>query len=366
MNKHSLLRSLLVIMMIGLSYSPLSSAQDEHTAKTPRPAISVYTDSVAYHQVAQSIILVGKLQSDQFVNIATEVSGKIKIIHVSANQVVKKGQLLFQLDDQKSQAILLEASAYLSDEKRKLREFSKLLKSNAVTKTVRDGQTAAVNIARARLKAAQSEVDRHYLSAPFAGTIGLIDFSLGKMVSMGSELLTLDNLALMTLDLQVPDRYLSMLSKGMQVKATNRAWPDKVFYGQLTATDSRINPDTLNLRVRVQFKNPDNKLKPGMMMSAKMTFPAINAPIIPVQALEYSGTKRYVYVVNNKGITKRQEVILGVRINNQVVIDKGLKIGDKIVVQGLVNMRDGIQVEDLSQPKKPDTTNISPDPKGDN
>ncbi|ABM02329.1 Secretion protein HlyD [Psychromonas ingrahamii 37] len=349
MNKQILRAALITIITIGTSYHSLLSAQEREM-----PAVSVYTESVAYHQVAQSLSLIGKLQSDQSVNVATEVDGKVKSINVQANQQVKTGQLLFQLDDTKAQAAMLEAQAYFFDEQRKLREFTKLVKSNAITQTAVEGQIASVDIARARLKAAQAEVDRHALSAPFAGTIGLIDFSLGKMVGTGSELMTLDNLTQMTLDLQVPERYLSMLSKGMPVSATSRSWPETIFNGQLTATNSRINPDTLNLRVRVLFNNPDNKLKPGMMMSAKIVFPAINAPVIPVQALEYSGTKRYVYIVNKQGMASRQEVILGARIKNQILIEKGVKIGDKIVVQGLVNMRDGLKVEDLSSIEKPD------------
>jgi membrane fusion protein (multidrug efflux system) len=140
----------------------------------------------------------------------------------------------------------------------------------------------------------------------------------------------------------------------MLVTATNRAWPETVFNGELIAQDSRINPDTLNLRVRILFNNPDNKLKPGMMMAAEMVFPVINAPVIPVQALEYSGTKRYVYIVNEQGRANRQEVLLGARIKNQVLIEKGVEIGDKIVVQGLVNMRDGLKVKDLSNSEKRD------------
>jgi len=351
MNKQILRALWLAGLTLSASYHSLLSAQ-ESTPKREMPAISVYTESVASHQVSQSVSLIGKLQSDQFVNIATEVSGKVKSIDVQANQQVKIGQLLFRLDDSKAQAALLEAKAYFVDEQRKLREFTKLVKSNAVTQTLLEGQAAAVDIAKARLQSAQAEVDRHSLRAPFAGTIGLIDFSIGKMVATGSELLSVDNLAQMELDLQVPEHYLSMLSTGMPVSATNRAWPETVFNGQLIATDSRINPDTLNLRVRVLFNNPDNKLKPGMMMSAIMVFPAIDAAVIPVQALEYSGTKRYVYIVNEQGLTKRQEVLLGARIKNQVLIEKGVEIGDKIVVQGLVNMRDGLKVKDLSGTEK--------------
>jgi len=356
MKKGILLSSMLSISIGLSSYSSISSAKTAASQKRTPAAISVYTDTVKHHQVSQSIALIGKLQSDQFVNIATEITGKVEKINVKANQKVKRGQLLFQLDDSKAQAALLEADAYLTEEKRKLQEFARLVKSNAVTQTMFDGQAATVDIAQARVNAAKSEVNRHNLTAPFDGTIGLIDFSRGKMVSMGSELLTLDNLAVMHLDLQVPDRYLSLLSKGMQVSAYNRAWPGTLFTGKLIAIDSRINQDTLNLRVRVQFDNQDNKLRPGMLMSANMAFEAINEPIIPVQALEYSGTKRYVYVINEQGVAKRSEVILGARIENNVLIEEGVEVGDKIVVQGLVNMRDGLKVKDLAVLEKGNKT----------
>ncbi len=99
------------------------------------------------------------------------------------------------------------------------------------------------------------------------------------------------------------------------------------------------------MRVRIEFDNPENQLKPGMLMNASLAFPAIKAPIIPVQALEYSGTKRFVYVIDENNKATRQEVLLGARVDNEVVIESGVEIGDKIVVQGIVNMRDGVEVE---------------------
>lgn len=83
-------------------------------------------------------------------------------------------------------------------------------------------------------------------------------------------------------------------------------------------------------------------------MSANLTFPAVLEPVIPVQALEYSGTKRYVYVVDEHQMAKRTQVTLGARIQDEVLISEGVNVGDRIVVQGLVNMRDGLKVDDLS------------------
>jgi RND family efflux transporter MFP subunit len=342
------------IILSMLSLSILAAAPIVNAKRQGPASVTVVTEQVQTHQVSQSLSLVGKLDAEKSVMISPEVSGKIDVIAFTANQNVEKGQLLIQLNDDKAKASVAEAKAYLKDEKRKLKEFERLVKRNAITQTEIDAQKASVEIAQARLDAANANLKELHITAPFSGTVGFIDFSLGKLVSAGSELVTLDDLSVMQLDLQVPERYLSQLSEGMQVTAQTAAWPGVEFKGEVVGIDSRINQETLNLRVRIHFANPNVQLKPGMLVAADMAFPAIEAPIIPVQALEYSGTKRYVYIVGADNKAVRTEVILGARIENLVVIEKGLDIGQKIVVQGIVNMRDGVAVTELGAGGKPE------------
>jgi RND family efflux transporter MFP subunit len=349
--QNSIMKNKIVLSLLSLSILAVSPAS---LAKRQGPSsVTVVTEQVQIHQVSQSLSLVGKLDAEQSVTISPEVAGKVDVIAVKANQEVTQGQLLVQLDDDKARASVAEANAYLKDEQRKLREFQRLVKRNAITQTEIDAQKTSVDIAQARLDAANADLKDLHISAPFSGTVGFIDFSRGKLVSAGAELLSLDDLSVMQLDLQVPERYLSQLTKGMKVTATTAAWQGKVFIGEVVGIDSRINQETLNLRVRIHFDNPQQDLKPGMLVSADMDFPAMEAPIIPVQALEYSGTKRYVYVVGADNKAVRTEVILGARVDNLVVIEEGLTIGDKIVVQGIVNMRDGITVSELGSDGRP-------------
>ncbi len=354
MKKSLILLPIILLFAAIASFSSFTQAKKPGDKSTRAPrVVPVVTGVVEQHMLSQKIALIGKLAADKSVFIAPEMAGKIKVINVTANQEIKAGQLLIQLEDAKPQANVAEAKAYLFDEKRKLKEFQKLISQSAITQTEIDAQKASVDIAKARLAAAQAELDFHYIKAPFSGTAGLLDFSLGKMVTTGSELLSLDDLSLMRLDLQVPENYLSMLSVGMTVTATNRAWPGEVFTGELVAIDTRINQETLNLKVRVSFENQSHnqghKLKPGMLMSASLGFPAVSEPVIPVQAIEYSGTKRFVYVVGADKLAKRTQVTLGARIQDEVLISEGVSVGDRIVVQGLVNMRDGLKVNDLSE-----------------
>ncbi|MCE9678060.1 efflux RND transporter periplasmic adaptor subunit [Shewanella sp. AS1] len=351
--KKILIAASISAMFIAASYSAISVAEQAKPKSKPLAPIGrvvpVVSGQVTEHQLTEHISLIGKLAANRSVEIAAEVAGKISEIHVDANEAIQAGQVLVILDDAKSRASVSEAQAYLNDEQRKLNEYQKLKNSDAITQSEIEAQKASVDMAKARLQAAQAELAFHQVRAPFAGTAGLVDFSLGKMVSVGSELLTLDDLSSMRLDVPVPEMYLSRLYIGMDVTAKSRAWQDESFTGKVVAIDPRINTDTLNLRVRVNFDNPNNKLMPGMMMSADIGFAPIVEPVIPVQALEYSGTKRFVYVIDDKSVARRTQVTLGARIGDEVLISSGVNVGDKIVVQGLVNMRDGLRVEDLAE-----------------
>ncbi|WEM43034.1 efflux RND transporter periplasmic adaptor subunit [Photobacterium sp. DA100] len=347
--KKVLVAAMVTAALTGCGYFYFQSqsvAAEQPSARSARE-IPVTLGQVSAHSVAQSLSLVGKLEAQRSVNIATQVAARVEQIAIGVNSKVEKGELLVQLDDAKPKAAYAEAQAYLNDEKRKYNEYQKLVSRGAITQTELDAQLASVNIADARLQAAKADLADHAIRAPFSGTVGLVDFSEGHMLTVGSELFSLDDLSLMRLDIQVPEQYLSFLREGMTVEATSQAWPGRAFSGQIKAIDSRVQADSLNIRVRVVFDNPEALLKPGMLMAAKIGFAPQDAAVIPVQALEYSGTKRFVYLVDETGKAHRTEVKLGVRVENEVVIESGVGIGDRIVVQGLVNMRDGVQVNDI-------------------
>lgn len=328
---------------LGLALSLFVSTSHIANANDKPAGIPVGAQTVQEHDVQQSLTLVAKLSAQESVTIKPEVSGKIDKILVQSNQQVKEGQPLLVLDIKKARAALSEARAYYNDEKRKEREFASLVKKNAITQTELDAQRASVDIAKARMDVALAELSYLNINAPFSGTVGFIDFSKGKTVAASEELFTLDNLDRMRLDLQVPEKYLSKISLGMVVNTESRAWNRQTFSGKVTHINTRVNSATLSVPVRVDIANSDHKLKPGMLMSATLTFPKIHKPIIPVQALEYSGTKRYVYVIENGKVT-RTEIILGARIEDKIVVESGLEIGKQIVTKGLVNMRDGLNV----------------------
>ncbi len=336
---------LLLIVVAGV----WALRHSEPAAKAPTRQVNIRTQTVKQSLAEPTLKLVGKLAANRSVIISPEVTGRIVKIAVQSGQSVAKGETLIALDAGKQQAELAEQSASLRDENRKLSDMRKLVARGAVTQSELEGQEATVAEVQARLDAARYELSLRTLQAPFAGTVSLIDLSEGALVNSGDTLLHLDELDKLRLDLAVPERYLSLLRPGMAVTATSTAWPDQQFNGILTTLDSRISNDTQNIKARVMIPNGNGQLRPGMLLNVELALPAQQLTLIPAQSVEYAGEQRFVYRLEADGRVKRVPVVLGETEGETVWVTEGLKVGDRIVVEGLVNLRDGVQVRDLAE-----------------
>ncbi|WP_162517637.1 efflux RND transporter periplasmic adaptor subunit [Aeromonas veronii] len=336
---------LLLIVVAGV----WALRHSEPAAKAPTRQVNIRTQTVKQSLAEPTLKLVGKLAANRSVVISPEVTGRIVTIAVKSGQGVAKGETLIALDAGKQRAELAEQSASLRDEHRKLNEMRKLVARGAVTQSELEGQEATVDQVQARVDAARYELSLRNLQAPFAGTVSLIDLSEGALVNSGDTLLHLDELDKLRLDLAVPERYLSLLRPGMAVTATSTAWPDQQFNGTLTTLDSRVSNDTQNIKARVMIPNGNGQLRPGMLLNVELALPAQQLTLIPAQSVEYAGEQRFVYRLEADGRVKRVPVVLGETEGETVWVTEGLKVGDRIVVEGLVNLRDGVQVRDLAE-----------------
>ncbi|HDZ8843876.1 TPA: efflux RND transporter periplasmic adaptor subunit [Aeromonas dhakensis] len=346
------MRTWLVLACLSLLISAGWYYHHSAPAGKPQPRqVNIRAQTVSQSLAEPSIKLVSKLAANRSVVISPEVTGRIVKIAVRSGQQVKQGDVLIALDAGKQQAELAEQSASVRDESRKLRDMRRLVARGAITTSELEGQEATVAQAQARADAAKYELSLRTLLAPFDGSVSLIDLSEGALVNSGDTLLHLDELAKLRLDLAVPERYLSLLRPGMAVTATSSAWPDQSFRGVLETLDSRVSNDTQNIKARVIIPNPDGQLRPGMLLNVELSLPPQKMTLIPAQSVEYAGEQRFVYRLEPNGKVKRVPVVLGDTHGEEVWVTEGLKVGDRIVVEGLVNLRDGVSVHDLAEVK---------------
>src|SRR4030095_4998631 len=101
---------------------------------------------------------------------------------------------------------------------------------------------------------------------PFAGVVGLSDVAPGALVNPGAPIVTLDDVSVVRVDFQVPERYLSQLREGQSLLATADAFPGETITGRIARLDTRVDERTRAITARAEFSNASGKLRPGMLV----------------------------------------------------------------------------------------------------
>ena len=174
--------------------------------------------------------------------------------------------------------------------------------------------------------------------------MGIREVSPGALVSPGDVFTTLDDITPIKVDFSVPERYFASLAVDQEVIARNRAYPGQQFVGRITSIDSRVDPVTRSVRVRAQLPNSDDLLRPGMLLQIILLRSIDKTLLLPEKALMPIQNRQYVFKLMPDGSAKQVEVVIGRRKPGIVEITEGVEPGDKVIVEGLVRLRDGVPV----------------------
>lgn len=154
----------------------------------------------------------------------------------------------------------------------------------------------------------------------------------------------MDDISLIKLDFQVPERSLSQLKVGQEITSSTEAYPGRLFFGVVRSIDSRVDPVTRAVTVRATIENPDEALKPGMFLLVELGVATRHsAVLIPEEAVVSNGTARHVFVVQD-GAVRQSPVSLGQRLPGEVEVLEGVSAGEQVIVGGVQKVRDGAKV----------------------
>ncbi len=313
----------------------------------------------------------------QDVEIRPKISGFITKLCVHEGQTVKKGQLLFVIDNVTYEAAARQAKASVNSAKAQLNTAKltytnneKLFKNNVIgtyelqsSKNSLEAAHAALAQAEANYISAKQNLDFCYVSSPTDGVVGSLPYRVGALVSASSAqaLTTVSNISTMQVYFSMTEKDLLYFSRGEGgVHAAIKDYPvvklklaDGTIYGEdghVATVSGVIDATTGSVSVRADFPNPQHLLKSGG--SGSIVVPSNNASaiIIPQDAVSQVQDKYFVYVVG--GDNKVKYTAVGVNPDNDgknYIITSGLKFGDKIVVSGISSLTDGTEIKPITE-----------------
>lgn len=311
-------------------------------------AVPVQIAEVKLHEFADTVEAIGTVRANESVSVTANVSDTISRISFESGQQVQAGDVLVELADTEESAALTEARASLNEAKRTRARINELAEQGAASGAAVDEAEAAYDRAQAQIDALQARLADRVIRAPFAGVVGLRNVSLGELVSPGDVVATLDDTSIVKLDFTVPERFLSTLEEGQQIRAEAAAYPGETFSGRIAEIDSRIDPVTRAVTVRAIVPNPENRLRPGMLLTVETRRDVRESPAIPETAVMRNGTQASVYTVSaaeGSATANVQNVSLGIRDGLLIEVTEGLHAGDQIISEGTHKVRTGDTVE---------------------
>jgi membrane fusion protein, multidrug efflux system len=287
----------------------------------------------------------GTVRSNESVDLAAKVTGRVEQLDFTDGQRVRRGDLLVRLDTAQEQAELREAEVRLAEQRRELDRIRGLVADRALPRQRLDEQESRVSEAEARLEVVRARLDDRVVRAPFSGVLGLRRVSVGALVSPGTLITTLDDISVVKLDFTVPETFLPRVEPGQGITARSAAYPAEAFSGTVTSLDSRIDPGTRAGIVRAEIPNPDGRMRPGMLLTVRLSMHPAESLSVPEAALVPIRDEQYVFRLTDEDRVERLRIVTGRRAPGRVEVLEGLDEGTRVVVEGTNRIRVGAKVE---------------------
>ena len=311
-----------------------------HSSKSP-----VILAPVVVAPFADTMNALGTAIANESVDLIANRTDLVTAVHFTDGQKVDKGAVLVELQTAEEQARLAEAKALLEDREAAYQRAVELHAKGISSESEVTAALAQMNAAKSRVLTLEETIKDHVITAPFAGVLGLRRVSVGALVQPATVIATLDDLSFVKVDFTIPETWLSAVRVGQAVLVRSDAWPDTSFRGEVVAIDTRLDPRTRSVTIRARVANPDMKLRPGMLMKVEVDRGEQPSRQVPEEALVQKGDTHYVFVVGEDSVAHRVDVEIGRRLVGRVEVLGGVEEGQKVVVEGLVRMRDGAAVE---------------------
>jgi multidrug efflux system membrane fusion protein len=354
---------ILGLLLLAVFSSGCSNEKSKQPVSAPIPVI---VSTAIQKTVPVQLRAIGNVEAYSTVTVKSKVGGELVGVHFTEGRYVKKGDLLFTIDSRPYEAALKQAEANLQRDLAKAksasedaRRYESLIQRQVVSpqqyekvRSDADALEATVLADRAALENASIQLDYCSIRSPIDGRTGSLIVKQGNIIKADDiNLVIINQIIPIDVAFSIPEQFLLEIKKYMalgkiQVEALvpmNEEQPEK---GTITFVDNAVDTSTGTIRLKGTFANRERKLWPGQFVNVALTLTTEpNAVVVPSQAIQTGQEGQYVFVVKSDQTVESRPVVLGLTLNNETVVQKGLNPGENVVTDGQLRLYPGAKVE---------------------
>jgi len=336
------------------------AAQVEPPQITTIKVATAHLGSIGYYVEA-----LGTVTPQATVNLYSQVNGRVVAVHYVEGQMVRRGDILIDIDPRPYEAQLKEAQGTLQHDRGVLAQavmdlarYKDASSQQAIIRQTYEDQEQAVEQYKGtvqndvgQVEYAEAQLSYCHLTSPISGRVGLRLIDPGNTVFSGSSnsIVVITQLQPITIVFNVAEDNLDQVRSeilhrsSLQIDAFDRTRQTKIATGKLLTLDNEIDTSTGTVRFRGQFDNSDLKLYPNQFVNARLLVKTLqNAVLIPTAAVQRNGTKAFVYVVSGDTVKMRTITELTTEANQAAVV--GLNPGEIVSMTGFDKLQEGSKV----------------------
>ena len=293
--------------------------------------------------ITDKIELPATIKSNEKVDITSTIAEKIQEILFVEGVSVKKDKILVILNNFEETAILKQFEAELKEAEINYQRALSLSEKGNISQSVLDNRLTEKIRLTGKVDEIKAKINDLVLKAPFDGTIGLRNYSVGAFVKPGDVITTIYDFNTLKVEASVPEAYVGRIKIKDTVKIKVNS-SDIVYSGEVYVIDPYVDEKTRTFRIISKIENK-KELKPGMMAKKILNFDSKESVLVPESAIIPIDNQTFIYVIGDENIIKKVQVFTGKRLDGKVEIKKGLKLSDKIVFEGVNKLKAGIKVK---------------------
>lgn len=337
------------IISFFVMHTIFSQSKNHHLDSSALSAVNVNVVHVKLTDVPRQVSAIGSLYAKHKVDISPQIAGQIKAVLFHYGDHVQEGQVLYKLDDSLYKAKLQAAQSDLAFNKITYERFLKLMNTGAVSRQMIDRVKSNYLDAESKLNVVKVGLGNTKIKAPFSGVVGASRVNVGQYVTVGESLLSLIDKTNLIVKFSVPENNLNQIAKNQLVTLRVNNIPNHLFQGVVNYISPSVDPNTRTVMVWANVPNINNQLAPGLFVRVTLTIGnKKNAILIPQEALIPTVEGNDVFIIRH-GKAYQQSIVVGDNVDNNIIVLKGLKAGDEVVVQGQEKLTNGRSVSVLSK-----------------
>ena len=337
--------TLISLILLSTTIFTSCSKENDNLNNNSNTAITIVVSIVKKSTIQKELELVGTLSAWKEANLAAQTTARIQKIYVEEGSRVKEGDLLFEMDDTQ----LAQAKIQYQVAKDNYDRMKPLYETGAISQSQFDQIKAAYETAE---KTYNLLLTNTQFRAPFSGVVTAKRLNDGEVFLLAPSgagaptIVSLMQINPLKLIINVSENNLKDVKLHQMVEIKSDVFSNEVYKGNVNRINPVVNPASRTFEVEVKIPNPNEKLKPGMFVRAKILIGKSEGIIINRSAtLKQLGATSYYGFIVKDNVAKRVELTLGKEFDSQVEITSGLNEGDHLIIRGQGLLKDGNKVE---------------------